>query len=194
MKKGVICLMLAASFVFMSVPFCLAADREILGVAFPEETMVNGKTLKLNGVASRKALGFIKVYAGGFYLENPTHDAEAAIMSQQTKHFVLHYLTDKATSEKLREGFIKAIEKANPPEMVQKHQKLIEQYAGWLDQDMRPGDTSVSTYDPGKGLSLWINGILKGTINDMEFAQMYYRYNLGENAERSLREGYLGLD
>ena len=47
---------------------------EALGVKFPGEKVVEGKTLKLNGVSYRKALGFVKVYAGGFYLENPTND------------------------------------------------------------------------------------------------------------------------
>ena len=193
MKSAFLCLISVAIFMGLEAHHCAAADREILGVAFPEEKMVEGKILKLNGVASRKAFGLIKVYAGGFYLETPTQDPEQAIKSRQVKHFVLHYLTDKATSEKLRDGFIKAITEANPPELVQAHRMLIERYAGWLDQDMKPGDTSISTYVPEKGLSLWINDVYKGTIESEVFAQMYYRYNLGEKAEKNLRTGYMGL-
>lgn len=193
MRRNVVCLMCWIALLGLQGLDCAAADREILGVPFPEEKVVEDKTLKLNGVASRKALGFIKVYAGGFYLETPTKDPEQAIMSRQVKHFVLRYLTDKATSEKLRDGFIKAITEANPPELVEAHRRQIERYAGWLDQDMKPGDISISTYVPEKGLSLWVNGVLKGTIEDETFAQMYYRYNLGEKAEKSLREGYMGL-
>ena len=33
-----------------------AADKEIVGVTFPGEKAIEGKTLKLNGVACRKAL------------------------------------------------------------------------------------------------------------------------------------------
>jgi chalcone isomerase-like protein len=50
----------------------------------------------------------------------------------------------------------------------------------------------VSTYVPGKGLTLVFKGQEKGTIPDKEFAQMYFRYNLGEDADSSMREGYLG--
>jgi hypothetical protein len=169
-----------------------AEDREIAGVTFPEQKRIAGKTLKLNGLAVRKAMIFIKVFAGGFYLENTTSDAAEAIESEQVKHFHLHYLTDKATAEKLQDGFIKAMEKANPPGLVEKHRDKIQRYAAWLDEDMAPGATSKATYIPGVGLTLEYKGVEKGTIPGKEFAQMYFRYNLGEKADSALRKGYLG--
>jgi hypothetical protein len=168
-----------------------AGDMEIADVNFPGEKVVDGKTLQLNGVALKEKF-FIDVFAGGFYLENPTKDATEAIESEQVKHFYLHYLTSKATAKKLQEGFKEAIEAANPPELVEKYRKEIDLYASWLDQDMAPGATSVTTYVPGKGLTLVFKGQEKGTIPDKEFAQMYFRYNLGKEADSSMREGYLG--
>ncbi len=168
-----------------------AGDMEIADVAFPGEKVVEGKTVKLNGVALKTKF-FIKVFAGGFYLENPTQDATEAIESEQVKHFHLHYLTSKATAKKLQNGFKEAIEDANPPELVKKYRKEIDLYASWLDQDMSPGATSVTTYVPGKGLTLVFKGQEKGTIPDKTFAQMYFRYNLGEEADDDMREGYLG--
>ncbi len=182
---------LAMGWILLTITAGWAADREIAGVPFPGEKTVAGKQLKLNGVALRTKF-FIKVFAGGFYLENPTNDAEEAITSEQVKHFHLHYLTSKATAEKLQDGFKEAIIKANPPELVEKHMDAIEQYASWLDQDMAPGATSVATYVPGKGLTLVFKGKKKGTITSPEFAQMYFRYNLGEKADKKLRQGYLG--
>jgi len=168
-----------------------AGDMEIADVTFPGEKVVDGKTLKLNGVALKTKF-FIKVFAGGFYLENPTQNATEAIESEQVKHFVLHYLTSKATAKKLQDGFKEAIEEANSPELVAQYRKEIDLYASWLDQDMAPGATSVTTYVPGKGLTLVFKGQEKGTIADKTFAQMYFRYNLGEEADSSMREGYLG--
>ncbi len=168
-------------------------ERQIAGVRFPTEKVVAGKTVHLNGVALRKAYIFVKVFAGAFYLEHPTHNAREAIESEQVKHFVLHYLTDKATAVKLQKGFVEAMEKANPPELVEKHRDLIRRFASWLDRDMKPGATSVSTYVPGKGLTFWLMGEKKGTITDTEFIRMYYRYNLGKKADSNLRKGYLGL-
>lgn len=180
-------------FFFALQTVCRAGDTEIEGVKFPGEKVIAEKTLKLNGVACRKALGVVKVFVGGFYLETPTKDAEEAIESEQVKHFYLHYLTNKATAKKLQEGFIEAMEKANPPELVQAHREEIEKYASWLDGDMEPGATSVSTYVPGQGVTLLFKGEEKGTIPGKEFAQMYFRYSLGEKADKKLRKGYLGL-
>ncbi len=175
-----------------TAPAAFSAGMEAGGVPFPAEKTVDGHVLTLNGVAVRKAMVFIKVYAGGFYLETPTQDPVQAIESEQVKHFHLHYLTDKATAKKLQEGFIDKMTAANSPELIGEYRREIDLYASWLDQDMAPGKTSLTTYVPGKGLTLVLDGEEKGTIPGKVFAQMYFRYNLGEKADKNLRDGYLG--
>jgi hypothetical protein len=76
--------------------------------------------------------------------------------------------------------------------MVERNNSDIERYASWLDKDMKPGLTSVSTYVPGKGITLEYQGQTKGTITNKEFIQMYYRYNFGEKANSEIRDGLLG--
>ena len=190
MQRKFIATIVMAGVLFLGGGLASAGDMEIGDVTFPGEKVVDGKTLQLNGVALKTKF-FIKVFAGGFYLENPTKDATEAIESEQVKQFHLHYLTSKATAQKLQEGFKEAIEEANPPDLVAKYRQEIDLYASWLDQDMAPGATSVTTYVPGKGLTLVFKGQEKGTIADKTFAQMYFRYNLGENADDAMREGYL---
>jgi hypothetical protein len=190
MIRKILSIACMASLLFIAGGPAWAGDMEIADVTFPGEKVVDGKTLVLNGVALKTKF-FIKVFAGGFYLGTPTHDATEAIESEQVKQFYLHYLTSKATAEKLQDGFKEAIAEANPPELVEKYRKEIDLYASWLDQDMAPGATSVTTYVPGKGLTLVFKGQEKGTIADKTFAQMYFRYNLGEDADDDLREGYL---
>ncbi len=192
MLKKSVAVGLACLCLFVFTGICTAGDQKIAGVTFPGEKVVAGKTLKLNGVALRKALVFIKVFAGGFYMENPTANPDEIITSDQVKQFVLHYLTSKATAKKLQDGFIEAIEAANPPALVKAQQANIKKYASWLDADMAPGKTSVTTYVPGKGLTCVFQGVEKGTIADKDFIQMYFRYNFGEKANAKLRKGYLG--
>jgi hypothetical protein len=181
-------------FLICMTGMAFAGDQEIAGVPFPGEKRIAGTTVKLNGVALRKALMVVKVFAGGFYLEKPTQDAQEIIESEQVKHLHLHYLTGKATSKKLREGFIEAMEAANPPKLIEKHRQEIDRFASWLDTDMKPGSISESTYIPGQGLTLWVAGKKKGTVQDKELIQMYYRYCVGEKADKRLRKGYLGLN
>lgn len=170
-----------------------AETVEVLGVKFPTETVIEGKHLKLNGVSYLKKFGMVKVYAVALYLEHPTNDPETLITSEQVKYMLTHYLTSKATAKKLQEGFIELIEAANPPALVDAHQADIKTYASWLDKDMAPGLTSESIYVPEKGLTLIYQGQVKGTIAGDTFARMYYRYNVGEKADSTVREGLLKL-
>ena len=187
-------MVLATLLIFMAGAGTLgfAEDMEVLGVTFPGEKVVEGKTLKLNGVAYRKALVVVKVFAQGLYLEKTTQDADEVINSEQVKHLVTHYLTDKATVKKLQEGVMEAMVACNPPELVAEHQADIDRYVSWMDKDMAPGLTAESTYVPGKGLMYTYQGEMKGTIPGSEFMQMYYRMNVGEKAQERVRKGLLG--
>ncbi len=180
-------------FVFVVTGIGFADEVEILGVKFPTEKTIEGKTLKLNGVSYLKKLGFVKVYAVGLYLENPTQDPKQVIESEQVKYMLTHYLTSKATAKKISEGFVELMEAGNPKDLVDANRADIDKYASWLDADMKPGLTSESVYVPGKGITLTYQGQVKGTIPGNTFAQMYYRYNVGEKADKKIREGLLGL-
>jgi len=191
-RRGVVLAMAVVVFLFTGV-LGHAGDMEILGVKFPGETVVDGKKLTLNGVSYLKKLGFVKVYAVGLYLEQPTKDANELIESRQVKYMLTHYLTSKATAKKIKEGFIKLMEAGNPKELVEANRADIDKYASWLDKDMKPGLISESVYVPGKGLTLIYQGEVKGTIPGDTFAQMYYRYNVGDKANEKIRKGLLGL-
>jgi len=166
-------------------------DIEVFGVKFPGEKMVEGKTLKLNGAAGYKVMGFMKVYARAIYMEKPTSNAKEAIESEQIKQSYMYYLT-KVKGKQTRKSFIEAMEKANPPELVKIHRGSIEKNASWMDKDGNEGMISITTYVPGKGLIVNHFGELKGVIPDKEYAQMYFRYIFGEKADKNLRDRYLG--
>jgi hypothetical protein len=193
MSRRVVACAVALFFVFVLAGAGFAGEVEILGVKFPTEKTIGGKTLKLNGVSYLKKFGFVKVYAVGLYLENPTKDPKEVIESEQVKYMLTHYLTSKATAKKISEGFVELMEAGNPKDLVDANRPDIEKYASWLDKDMKPGLTSESLYVPGKGITLTYQGEVRGTIPGNTFAQMYYRYNVGEKADKKIREGLLGL-
>jgi hypothetical protein len=192
MMKHWVILLAVVCFVLTGQAAVAADEVEVLGVNFPTEKVVEGKTLKLNGTAYRKAMGFIKVYAVGFYMETPSSDPAEVIASDQVKHLHFHYLTSKATAKKLSEGFLEAFIKANPADMVERNKADADLYASWYDKDMAPGLTADTTYVPGKGLTLVYQGETKGTISNPEFVKMYYTYNFGEKANGKIRDGLLG--
>ena len=193
MKRNIAVVAMVVVFLSTLPLAAFAGDMKVLGVTFPGEKVIEGKTLTLNGVAYRKALGIVKVYAVGLYLEKPSQDPQEVIESEQVKYLLTHYLTKKATAKKIQEGFMDVITECNPPELVEANRADIEKYAAWLNKDMAPGLTSFSTYVPGKGLTLTFQGEERGTISGSTFMQMYYRYHVGEKAPKNLRKGLLGL-
>jgi hypothetical protein len=146
--NSTVVLVALACLLLMTSPALGEEDVEILGVRFAPEKVVEGKTLKLNGVAYRKALGFFKVYVVGLYLERPTGDPQEVITSEQVKQLHFHYLSDRVTAKKLRDGFLDLMKECNPTEMYERNEEDVQLYASWLDKDMRPGLTSISTYVP----------------------------------------------
>jgi len=192
MMRREILLIIALVFVVGSVTVVFAEDKEILGVTFPGEKVVAGKTLTLNGVAYRKALGFVKVFVNALYLENPTQNADEVVNSEQVKHLVTHYLTNKATAKKIQEGVREAMHKCNPAEMVAAQQADVDRIISWMDKDMAPGLTTESTYIPGQGLTYTYQGVTKGTIEGSDFMKMYYNMSFSEQAPKKVRNGLLG--
>ncbi len=192
MRKEIV-LFLTMLFLFGNGTMVLAEDKEILGVTFPGEKVVAGKTLTLNGVAYRKALGFVKVFATGLYLEKPTQNADEVINSEQVKHLVTHYLTKRATAKAIQEGVHEAMMKCNPADLVAANQADVDQYISWMDKDMAPGLTAESTYIPGQGLTYTYQGVTKGTIAGSEFMKMYYNMSFSDKAPKRVRNGLLGL-
>ena len=192
MSRNVAFAVVIVLMVFMVSSVSAEDGVEIAGVTFPKQKVVEGKTLTLNGVALRKAMGFVKVYVAGLYLETPTSDANEIIGSEQIKQLHTHYLSSMVTAEKLQDGFVELMETCNTPEMFERNKADIDRYAAWLDKDMEPGLTSISTYVPGKGLTLEYQGEIRGTIANKEFVEMYYNYNVGENADSRIKEGLLG--
>jgi len=89
----------------VSLSVTVVHAREVSGVSMPEVVSVEGRELRLNGMGVRKQKAFFKVYVIGLYLEKPTHDAQAAITTDEAKRIVLQMLRDVS-----REDFVLALE------------------------------------------------------------------------------------
>ena len=83
----------------------------------------------------------------------------------------------------MQDGFKEAIAEANPPELVAKYRKEIDLYASWLDQGHGPRRHLGSPpMFPARASPWYSKGRRREPIADKTFAQMYFRYNLGEDA------------
>ena len=128
MSRNIVFAAVVVALLFLVSSVSAEDGVEIAGVIFPKQKVVEGKTLTLNGVALRKAMGFVKVYVAGLYLETPASDANDIIGSEQIKQLYTHYLSSMVTAEKLQDGFIDLMETCNPPEMFQRNKRHLPQF------------------------------------------------------------------
>ena len=162
----------------------------LAGVTMPDTVPVGGKTLKLNGLGLRTKL-FFKIYVGGLYLENPTHDETQATSSEEVKRVVMHFLYKKVTKKQLVDAWDEGFQQnagVLSPEIKQK----IAQLESWMD-DVAAGQEIVFTYEPGVGTRVEVAGKARGTIPGADFMRALWKVWLGEHPPTAdLKKGMLG--
>src|SRR5690242_13186935 len=75
------------------------AAMSLKGVTFPDTATVGSAAVKLNGMGVRVAYVFVKVYVAGLYLATPTHDAKAAVSTDEPKRMLLQFLREVSHTE-----------------------------------------------------------------------------------------------
>ena len=167
-----------------------ALAAEISGVKLPDQVTVGGKTLKLNGLGLRQAtiLKF-NAYAGGLYLENSSHDAEAIANSDQNKSIQIVFMRDvsaKQMSDAFGEGFDK-----NCIAGCAELKPYIPKLQGLL-KDMKKGETMAYNFT-ADGVEVMIRGQKVGKVGDKAFSHQLIRCWIGKNPPNSeLKDGLVG--
>jgi chalcone isomerase-like protein len=166
-----------------------ARGAEVAGVKMPDTVTVEGKTLKLNGMGLRKKVVF-KVYVAGFYLETPTKAPEAILASDQIRRMdlrVLRSLKAAQVTEAIEEGF----EKNSKAQMGALKDRLAKFSA--MFSNVAEGDEILMTYVPGKGTSVSVRGVEKGTVEGKDFADALFAVWLGPHpVQEDLKKALLG--
>ena len=167
-----------------------AVAKTVQGVTFADTSTVGGSPVTLNGMGVRVAYIFVKVYVGGLYLATPTHDATAAIRTDEPKRVLLQFLRDVTHEEMvnaMREGFAHTASAALQPQ--------VDQFSGFFTQPLPTGSQASFDYVPGTGTTVTIGGQAKGTIPGADFMRALWGIWLGDKpADANLKAGMLGGD
>jgi hypothetical protein len=177
----VLCLALAAP----------AAAGELDGVVLPDRIQVDGKDLVLNGLGLREAT-FLKVdvYVAGLYLEAKSSDASAILQSEQAKRLVMTFV--RAVG---RKDLVKAWDESFRETAGEGFATLKDRVAT-LDSymaDVPKGAVLSFTYRPASGVTVEMQGTVKGTLPGADFARTLFGVWLGPHPPgEALKEGLLG--
>jgi hypothetical protein len=167
-----------------------ALARDVAGVQFPDTISVGGQELKLNGAGVRTKL-FVKVYAGGLYLAEPSKDPDAIVAQDAPKRVRMVFLRDVSKGQVMdtyREGFQK---NSAGPGLEGLLAKLDQVGAGLVD--LRRGGEMFVTYLPGQGTTVAAAGGKPVTVEGKDFADAMFRNWFGPKpADADLKAKLLG--
>ena len=165
-----------------------AQARKLAGVEMPDTAVVDGVTLKLNGMGLRAATALrVKAYVGGLYLEEPSSDAAKVIDSRQRKRVTMKFLRD-IDRGRLTSGWAESLRKVGGKTM----EPSIAEFTS-LIPDVKTGDTMSFTWRPGVGLEVAMDDKVRGTVSGDDFARALYTVWFGpEPGDANLKSGMLG--
>lgn len=184
-------LWLLFSLALVMLPARPASAGEKAGVKMPDTIEVAGKQLKLNGMGLREATWLkVDVYVAGLYVENLSSDPGAILRTPQVKRLVLRFVRDVDRGDILKawhEGF-----KGNATVKLSEIQSQMDQLDRMMG-DFDDGSTLAFTDVPGTGVSVEVNGVLKGVLKGDDFARSLFAIWLGPKPPSgALKTGLLG--
>jgi len=168
------------------IAFTAAHARTLAGVEMPDTVVIDGNTLRLNGMGLRQATALrVKAYVGGLYLVEPTSDPAKVIASSQPKRVTMKFLRN-IDRENLASGWADSLRK------VGSKSTEISRFAA-LVPDVKKGDTMSFTWRPGAGLDVAVNDEVRGSISGDDLARALFTVWFGpEPGDENLKRGMLG--
>jgi len=184
-------LMILLMSLLVALPAGPAAAGKKAGVTLPDTITVAGKPLALNGMGLREATWLkIDVYVAGLYVEHVSSNPDRLLAKDETKLLILRFVRDVGRGDITKawnDGF-----KNNSTVPVASIKPMIDQFNGWMPA-FKDGDSLLLTYVPGKGVTVHINNVQKGVINDDNFARSLFSIWLGPKPPTgALKSGLLG--
>lgn len=163
-----------------------ATAETAAGVEFPEQTVISGVPLQLQGTGV-KTVAFIKAFAAAFYRE-PGADLDRA-----AKKIVVEYFVRIPAAKLTRFTIDSMRDNVSPRRMEELSDDILRM--GQLFVDLEPGDQFALAYVPGEGTHFLHNGQLTGTIPGQEFAEALYAVWIGEKPfDEKLKRSILGQE
>jgi len=188
MKRDLVCL-LAGLITALGVG--VAHGKECKGASFPEQVQSEGGSLKLNGLGLRQATMLrVNVYVAALYVAQTSADSDAILKSNAPKQLILHFVRDVGRAD-LGKGWDEGFE-SNAKSQLPALKERIEAFKG-LMADMKTGQRLRFVYKSGAGVSVDVNGTIKGTVAGDDFARALFSIWLGSSPPNpGLKAGLLG--
>ena len=178
---------LASTFVFAQAK----KTKEYHGVSFYTETTINEVNVVINGAGVREKY-FMDMYVAALYLKKKSTDASKIISADEEMGIHIKLISSMVTREKFKTSVTEGFKNASSGTATQEEQK---KFMSFLSEEFKDGDKIYLDYVPSKGVKVYKNGELKGTIPGLEFKKALFAIWLGTvPAQESLKNEMLGKE
>ncbi|MDT0293780.1 chalcone isomerase family protein [Mesonia ostreae] len=177
--------------VVFAVNLSTAQTKEVGGVKIPTSETFGEHTLSLNGAGTRSKL-WIDLYVAGLYLKAESSNAKEIIEKDEAMAVKLQIVSRLVSSSKMVSAVEEGFENSTHGDLAA-IQTRIDQFISFFKEEIKKGDVFDITYQPGKGVISYKNGIEKGVIEGMDFKKALFGIWLSKNpADDDLKENMLG--
>ena len=152
-----------------------AVAGRVSGVSMADSVRVEGRLLRLNGMANYRKFGF-QVLVAGLYLSERSSDPAKILAADSPRRYVTHFMRGVG-AERICKAWRDWL-KANSPHATAEVREQFRTLCRWM-RDFRKGDEITVTYLPGRGSEVEINGIPIGIMRGKGFADAYFGLALG---------------
>ncbi len=183
MKRMILCMLL---FLFTSSAW--AVDVE--GVNVPDQVVVEGKTLLLNGAGVRTKF-FFDIYVGALYLEDSANRAETVLAKPSPARISMDILYSEVDKEKLVKGWHAGFKKNQSKAAFAALKDRLDAFSAMFS-DARQGDHLYFDFLTNGETHVVIKGQQVGSIAGLDFQQALLAVWLGNKpADSDLKQAML---
>ncbi len=165
--------------------------KDYHGVSFYTETTINEVPVVINGAGLREKY-FMDMYVAALYLKKKSTEASKIINADEEMGIHIKLVSSMVTREKFKTSVTEGFKNASSGKATADEQK---KFMNCLTEEFKEGDKIYLDYVPDKGVKVYKNGDLKGTIPGLEFKKALFAIWLGTSpAQESLKNEMLGKE
>ena len=175
----------------LTLTMATAQGKECRGINFPGGVDVGSTGLTLNGLGLQKATFFrVDVYIGALYVTATSGDPSALINADGPQELIVHFLRNVSV-EDVRKEWTRDFTHVAPDRPISLMRKVATLNT-WLS-DVKRDERLTFIRQPGDGIQVIVDGVVKGTIPGDDFSRTFMSIWLGAAPPSpELRRGLLG--
>jgi len=166
---------------------------DIAGVNLDDKYQLDAHQIVLNGAGIRTKF-FFNVYVGALYLDKKASNDEAVLENSGAKRMSFHLLRD-VTGKQVLEGINEAILPNNSIEETKALDSRMAEFSTMFKSvpEIKKGEVVNLDYIPGLGTRVTLNGVVKGSVQGLDFYRSLLKIWVGKKPVQSaLKKSVLG--